>query len=254
MRRGRWLIIVLWVLYKDRFFPFTCDSPIILVLVVNLIAYVYLSIYIYTSININLFCCFSSLPFSCITFFCVLWLSIFSFIFRFVYIYSALRWITNDGVDILTAQYIFIGFYIAIIGVVAAIYLQMSSFSPWLIVLLSLSKRFHSIFILRLFNDGLAMLLLYVSVYLFMKHKWYHGCVWFSLAVSIKMNVLLFAPGLLFLLLLNFGVTKTILPLAICGFLQILLGAPFLLTHPVSYLTKVRSNPYIFEHFFCKYN
>eukprot|EP00567_Pseudictyota_dubia_P012719 CAMPEP_0197458078 /NCGR_PEP_ID=MMETSP1175-20131217/47671_1 /TAXON_ID=1003142 /ORGANISM="Triceratium dubium, Strain CCMP147" /LENGTH=78 /DNA_ID=CAMNT_0042992605 /DNA_START=27 /DNA_END=260 /DNA_ORIENTATION=+ len=64
-------------------------------------------------------------------------------------------------------------------------------------VLLCLSKRIHSIFVLRLFNDCPAMLLLYVSVYLFALNKWRTGCIFFSLAVSIKMNVLLFAPGLL---------------------------------------------------------
>ena len=155
--------------------------------------------------------------------------------------------LTNDGVDILTAQYIFVGFYVATIAITAAIYLRVSGkgigkvqkFSPWLIVLLALSKRLHSIFVLRLFNDGLAILLAYVAIYLFSKHRWYWGCFWFSLGVSIKMNVLLLAPGLLLLLLLTFGVIPTVLPLTICAILQVLLGAPFLLTYPISYLSKV---------------
>lgn len=159
---------------------------------------------------------------------------------RFVYLYSALRWATNDGLDILTAQYLFVGFYVASIAVAGLIYLRLKRVSPWLIVVLAASKRLHSIFVLRLFNDGLAMLLLFIAVLLFTKQKWHHGCVWFSLAVSIKMNILLFAPGLLLLLLLTFGVVRTVPPLAICGVLQLLLGAPFLLTYPVSYLTKVR--------------
>ena len=31
--------------------------------------------------------------------------------------------------------------------------------------------------------------------------KWFLGCIFYSIAVSIKMNILLFAPGLLYLLL-----------------------------------------------------
>ena len=102
-----------------------------------------------------------------------------------------------------------------------------------------LSKRIHSIFVLRLFNDGPCMILFYASALLFAKSYWRTGCVFFSLAVSIKMNVLLFAPGLLLLLLQSSpSMTETILCLGICAVLQIILGAPFLITYPVSYIRK----------------
>lgn len=103
-----------------------------------------------------------------------------------------------------------------------------------------LSKRIHSIFVLRLFNDAPAMLLLYLSVYLFACwDAWALGCVAFSLAVSIKMNVLLFAPGLLLLLLQRNGSLRgTIGHLSICASVQLLLGWPFLSTYPVSYIKK----------------
>lgn len=42
-----------------------------------------------------------------------------------------------------------------------------------------------------------------------------------SLAVSVKMNVLLFAPGLLFLLLSEFGLIKTIPKLSLCAGIQV---------------------------------
>lgn len=42
-----------------------------------------------------------------------------------------------------------------------------------------------------------------------------------SLAVSVKMNVLLFAPGLLFLLLSEFGVIRTIPKLSLCAGIQV---------------------------------
>lgn len=59
----------------------------------------------------------------------------------------------------------------------------------------------------------------------------------FSLAVSVKMNILLFAPGLLLLLLKSFGVWWTIPRLALCAVVQLLLGLPFLLVNPVSYIS-----------------
>ena len=60
---------------------------------------------------------------------------------------------------------------------------------------------------------------------------------WRTTLVSLKMNVLLFAPGLLFLLIQD-SVRLTIPRLAICGVTQLILGAPFLLRHPISYLRK----------------
>ena len=103
-----------------------------------------------------------------------------------------------------------------------------------------LSKRVHSIFVLRLFNDAPAMTLLHLSIYLFACcDAWSWGCVVFSLAVSIKMNILLFAPGLLLLLLQkNQSISGTVKHLTICALVQIILGLPFLSTYPLSYIKK----------------
>ncbi|CAN8016128.1 unnamed protein product, partial [Ixodes persulcatus] len=57
-----------------------------------------------------------------------------------------------------------------------------------------------------------------------------------SLAVSVKMNILLFAPALFVALLSTQGLFKTFLLITTCGFIQVGLGLPFLLSHPVSYL------------------
>ena len=112
----------------------------------------------------------------------------------------------------------------------------------WRIAMLGtcLSKRIHSIFVLRLFNDAPAMILLHLSMYLFACcDSWSLGCVVFSLAVSIKMNVLLFAPGLLLLLLQrNQSLFGTAQHLSICALVQLILGWPFLSTYPVSYIKK----------------
>jgi alpha-1,3-mannosyltransferase len=103
-----------------------------------------------------------------------------------------------------------------------------------------LSKRVHSIFVLRLFNDAPAMLLLHISMYLLACcDSWALGCTVFSLAVSIKMNILLFAPGLLLLLLQkNQSLLGTMQHLSVCASIQLILGWPFLTTYPISYIKK----------------
>lgn len=51
--------------------------------------------------------------------------------------------------------------------------------------------------------------------------KYMFVCAVDSLAVSVKMNVLLFAPGLLFLLLCEFGLWKTLPRLTLCAVIQV---------------------------------
>ena len=170
----------------------------------------------------------------------------------FLYLYGWLKGMTNEGNDIHQGQIIFVFLYVINAAIVLAIYAQVARRMTnetqqadyvwsWRVAMgmCCLSKRIHSIFVLRLFNDAPAMLLLHLSILLFMNQKWRLGCVVYSLAVSIKMNILLFAPGLL-LLLLQFPsrIQETVLCLAICATVQVLVGAPFLLSYPESYLRK----------------
>lgn len=183
----------------------------------------------------------------------------------FLYLFGFLQWLTNR--EIPKAQIIFLGFYvltqITVFGLYFMILRQIRKSretkattnkdssddkSPMSLTheiwsfriamgLLCLSKRYHSIFLLRLFNDGPTMLVSYLSFWCFMNNKWNIGCFIFSLAVSLKMNVLLFAPGLLFLLIRTSPIL-TVPRLAICGITQLIIGAPFLARYPVSYLRK----------------
>lgn len=156
----------------------------------------------------------------------------------FVYFFSALYKLTSAGKDIALAQWFFLGFYLCLIAVVLAVYKQTRRVPAWGLLLVVCSRRIHSIFVLRLFNDGIAMLVLYIAVLLFTKNRWSLGCFVFSLAVSVKMNVLLFAPPLLVLLLQRFGPVRTLPKLSICALTQIVLGWPFLSTFPLSYLGR----------------
>ena len=183
----------------------------------------------------------------------------------FLYFFQLLRWMTGESVP--AAQWIFVIFYVMYQGVVLSIYQNGLLWhirhntkqqehqqqerhdvvhAVWLVRVamgvLCCSKRLHSIFLLRLFNDGPTMLLLYSSMYLFMQRQWWNtGCIVFSLAVSLKMNVLLFAPGLLLLLLQQGPDLRTVIIQRLglgCALPQLILGFPFLSRFPISYLRK----------------
>ena len=187
----------------------------------------------------------------------------------FLYLYKFIQVVT--GRDIQKAQYLFVLLYVTTQFIVFMLYTQVIQYyrqrrstiassttsstttttatttasTIWSLricmICLCLSKRYHSIFLLRLFNDGPTMLVTYLSFWCFINHQWKLGCFVYSVAVSLKMNVLLFAPGLLYLLLqiTNNDIINTMFPyLFICGITQLIIGYPFLSRYPISYLRK----------------
>lgn len=118
----------------------------------------------------------------------------------FVWIYSVLYKATDNGTNILLAQYIFAGLHTIFLAVLLYLYKQIMSdlkMPLWSLFILFLSRRIHSIFVLRLFNDCFAMLFLYIAIIFFCKYRWFLGSLFFTIALSIKMNILLFMPPLL---------------------------------------------------------
>jgi alpha-1,3-mannosyltransferase len=166
----------------------------------------------------------------------------------FVYIFSALYHLTNNGVNIPIAQGYFVILYILNLAVVIYVYLQSRKVPWWTITFLVLSKRIHSIFMLRMFNDCIAVFLGYVAMTLFLKHRFRLGCLMYSLAVSVKMNMLLQAPGVLLVLLLATGLQETFVCLSICAVVQLVLGLPFLTTFPLEYLQRAFDLGRVFMH------
>jgi len=157
----------------------------------------------------------------------------------FVYIFSALYYITGHGANIRLAQYIFLVFYMINLALVLRIYNKTAKCPPYVFIFMCcFSKRIHSIFVLRLFNDPVAMILFFVALNLFIDKKWTLGCVMFSAAVSVKMNIMLFSPGLFLVLLIENGIAKTGALIALCGLIQVLLGLPFLLENASGYLLR----------------
>jgi len=166
----------------------------------------------------------------------------------FVYVFSGLYYITSRGVNVRIAQYLFAALYVITLTLVFRIYARTKKVPPYVLILMCCtSYRIHSIFILRLFNDPIAMVLLYASINAFLDNRWYLGSVLYSLAVSIKMNILLFAPALLVAYLCTLGMFKTLIHLSICGLIQLILGLPFLLKNPIAYIKGAFNLGRVFE-------
>ena len=135
-------------------------------------------------------------------------------------------------------QYIFAFLYVLTLGLVFRILVRTEKVPPYILALMSLtSYRVHSIFILRLFNDPVAVFFLYAALNLFMDQRYSLGSLLFSLAVSVKMNILLYSPAVLLFYLTNLGRLGTLLQLSLCAGLQVLLAAPFLWHAPLQYLS-----------------
>ncbi|XP_047337734.1 dol-P-Man:Man(5)GlcNAc(2)-PP-Dol alpha-1,3-mannosyltransferase isoform X2 [Impatiens glandulifera] len=165
----------------------------------------------------------------------------------FLYIYSGVKFLT--GGNVFSAQILFGILYIINLAIVMFIYVKTDLLPWWALSLLCLSKRLHSIFVLRLFNDCFAMTLLNTSVALLIYQKWHLGLIIFSAAVSIKMNVLLYAPPLLLLMLKAMDIVGVISALAGAALVQVLLGLPFLLEYPVAYISNAFNLGRVFVHF-----
>ncbi|KAL5033731.1 hypothetical protein BDV3_003396 [Batrachochytrium dendrobatidis] len=156
----------------------------------------------------------------------------------FLYVYSFLYMITAGGQYIFIAQFIFALVYLVTFFLVVLIYRRSRIFPFWAIPLLMLSRRNHSIYVLRLFNDPIAMMFMFSSILALTKRQFERASIWFSLALSIKMNILLFAPGFAWVFLFNAGIMRSIMNAGLVAITQVIIAAPFIYTAPHSYVTR----------------
>lgn len=171
-----------------------------------------------------------------------------------VYIYNALYQVTNKGTDIFRAQCIFAVLYLSCLSVVMACYRmaklwqtpdQRQDFMlislqapPYIFPLLILSKRLHSIFLLRLFNDCFAVLALFVAIYFYQRRIFTIGSVAYSFGVGTKMSLLLAAPAVGIILLQALPFKRAINGALLMGQLQFALALPFLLVNLRGYIGR----------------
>ena len=154
------------------------------------------------------------------------------------WLYSGLHHVTGGGANTRLAQYLAIGVYILNLALVFRLLLRTERMPPYLLALVSLAAtRVRSLTVLHLFNDPIAILFLHAAINMFLDGRWSLGSVLFSLGVSIKMNVLLYAPALLCIYLVFLGIYGTIIQLSICASVQLLLALPFLFADPLAYMS-----------------
>lgn len=121
-----------------------------------------------------------------------------------VYIYEQLYRITDRGTNIPFAQIIFGILYLMTLAVVMACY-RNAKIPPYVFPMLILSKRMHSIFTLRLFNDCFAVCFFFVAIYCYQKRWWIAGSVMYSIGLGVKMSLLLALPSVGIVLLQAIG-------------------------------------------------
>lgn len=104
--------------------------------------------------------------------------------------------------------------------------------------MLILSKRLHSIFVLRLFNDCFAVFFLWIAIYTFQRRLWTLGCQVYSFGLGVKMSLLLVLPAMGVILFLARGVQAALKQTWLMSQVQIILAFPFLPTNPMGYFNR----------------
>lgn len=163
-----------------------------------------------------------------------------------VKVFKQLYNITDKGTNIHVAQTLFMWVYLFTLAIVLRMYVR-AKVHPVYMTLLVLSKRLHSIYLLRLFNDCFTTLFAVVAISLLQasceakttrarRARIVSSAIFMSLAVSTKMSALLYLPGY-GIVLWRISSFKYALAMAVpMAAVQIGMAAPFLATHPREYL------------------
>ncbi|KAF8352275.1 dolichyl-P-Man:Man(5)GlcNAc(2)-PP-dolichyl mannosyltransferase [Amanita rubescens] len=153
-----------------------------------------------------------------------------------VHIHELLYKITDSGRNLKVAQHIFGLLYILSLLMSCAIYRQAASVPNWLILFLPLSKRLHSIFVLRLFNDCWAVAVNQLAILMLQAGLDDAGVLLYGAALSVKMSILLYLPGLLVILFKRKGLGSTLRYIFTIISIQMLLASKFLQQNAWAYL------------------
>lgn len=154
-----------------------------------------------------------------------------------LYIYSILSFVSESGKKLVPAQAVFGGLYIVTQFLIMALY-KSAQIPPIIMFPLLLSRRLHSIYVLRLFNDCWAVAIMYGSIWAMTKSKWGAASILYSLALGTKMNILLYAPAMAAIYLRALGLQRSVIEAAKVILIQVLIGSPFLLHDPKAYLSS----------------
>lgn len=109
---------------------------------------------------------------------------------------------------------------------------------PYIFPLLIFSKRLHSIFLLRLFNDCFAVLALFITIYFYQRRIFTVGSVAYSFGLGIKMSLLLAVPAIGIILLQVLPFKRAMNAAFLMAQLQFTLAVPFLPANAKGYLGR----------------
>ncbi|KAE9400725.1 glycosyltransferase family 58 protein [Gymnopus androsaceus JB14] len=145
-----------------------------------------------------------------------------------VYIFRLLHDITDAGRNIRFAQHLYALLYVVSVSLTSAIYGKAGNIPNWLLLILPLSKRLHSLYMLRLFNDCWSVVAVQAAILAFQNEMDDIGTLLFSAALSVKMSILLYLPGLLVILVKRNGLVYTMRKMFNIFGIQAMLAYPFL--------------------------
>ncbi|QPG73748.1 hypothetical protein FOA43_001061 [Brettanomyces nanus] len=186
----------------------------------------------------------------------------------YVWIYSWMKFLTNGIENLRLGQEAFRILYLAtLLLVFVAYFLTGAHIRPYLLYLLVLSKRLHSIYVLRLFNDCFATFFSVAAVvalqvaarvkvsggFTSKNSRWLIvlcllAADLLAVAISVKMNALLYLPGFLVVVyfLCNENLLKTAL-VSLFGFLvELGMNSKFLFDSDLQVRTEFISNAFDF--------
>ncbi|KAF8308878.1 mannosyltransferase [Clavulina sp. PMI_390] len=149
-----------------------------------------------------------------------------------VLVHRFLHLVTQGGKRMALAQQIYGLLYVVSQLLAITLYSMAGDVPNYVLLVLPLSKRLHSIYVLRMFNDCWAIPMVMASIALFAKGRRTPASVLFSAALSVKMNILLYLPGLLVILVKSAGLLQTIYCLSLMAGFQLLVAVPFLQDGP----------------------
>ena len=98
---------------------------------------------------------------------------------------------------------------------------------PYILVLLIFSKRLHSIFMLRLFNDCFAVLALFTSIYAYQKGFYTLGSLVYSFGLGTKLSLALAGPAIAIVLFQVLEPSRAMNALMLMLQMQIVVGFQF---------------------------
>ncbi|USW57162.1 Putative glycosyltransferase, ALG3 [Septoria linicola] len=154
-----------------------------------------------------------------------------------VYIYRFLFYLTSSGTNIRLAQILFAGLYLLTLWIVMQCY-RRAGVPPYILPLLSLSKRVHSIFMLRMFNDCFAVFFLWACIWFYQRRLWTFGTLMFTFGLGVKMSLLLALPAVGMVLWQALGRDMAFYQAQSIVQVQALLAYPFIVGGLKSYLSK----------------